>query len=159
MGVYGQAGTSITGSPPGCRVKNSVALSHLTSNNWLSLTAFDTELFDNDNMHSLVTNTQRITFNTAGVYVVGGGFEFASNVTGLRGIRVYLNGTTPIAYMYYPAVTGGVGTGMCIETTYKFAATDFVELQGFQNGASPLAITGGIDQTPGFWAHWVGLGT
>ena len=76
--------------PPACSVFNTVAQSLATG----SATVLDanSENFDNDAMHSNVTNNSRITVQTAGRYLFYTRVEFAANATGVREIRFNKNG-------------------------------------------------------------------
>src|SRR5262245_7924090 len=56
-------------NPPACRVYNSDDSNGVVDQTDLAV-SFDSERFDTDNMHSTSSNKSRITFNTAGVYVV-----------------------------------------------------------------------------------------
>lgn len=152
--AYGAAGTTITGSPPACRVYRAAPAAITTGGYPGTALTFDTERFDTDNMHSTVSNTTRITFNTAGVYVVQGQVNWPTNGAGERYTYIRLNGATEIATdsKAGAAITDAVGQNVTI--IYKFAATDYVELL--------TAQTTGGNLTPGaeeFSAVWVGLGT
>jgi len=105
-----------------------------------------TDSYDTDAMHDPTTNNTRITMPVAGVYDVGGWFEMAANAAGTRSIYVRLNGTTLIDRdRTLPAAlgTGGVLDYLSIQTEYKFAANDYVELIANQNSGGALNVTGG----------------
>lgn len=78
----------------GCRVSASAALSIVTATT-TNLT-YNTEAFDTDAFHSLVTNTERITVpaNFAGIYAVGAYVSWDSGATGYRRMFIQQNGTT-----------------------------------------------------------------
>lgn len=125
-----------------CRVTQNVGTSLSTT--WTAI-AFNLETFDTDTMHDNVTNNTRITFKTAGKYMVGGGWYGTTNT--VTGIRIRLNGTTVIA----TAVDGNAGTNLeynSIATLYTFAVNDYIELQGYSN--SIQNTTGDSDTY--FWA-------
>lgn len=151
--------TDFLANPPACRVYNNAGLTHTSNNNWQALSGFNSEHFDTDSMHSTSVNTGRITINTAGLYVVGGSFEFAANATGARGIGLYLNGNTDVcAPILLHTVTGTFGAPLCISAVYKFAVGNYVELRGFQNSGGNLNISRYANGSPEFWACWIGLG-
>ena len=54
---------------PACRLTNSSNLTGYTSG---SAITFNTETYDTDDMHSTVSQTDRITIQTAGIYLVSG---------------------------------------------------------------------------------------
>lgn len=147
-------------NPPACRVFHSAAQS--VASGALAAVAFDSERFDTDTMHDTVTNNGRITFNTAGLYVVSfsGLFAAASDYTAVYGF-LRLNGTTYIAQSGPGSHgTANFNAGITVTTPYKFIAGDFVIVEVTQqNGpaaARNLLATG--NYSPEFSAVWVGTG-
>jgi hypothetical protein len=116
--------------------------------------AVDTHAF-----HDLSTNPSRITIpaGQGGLYAIGGVLDFATNTTGVRAVRVWLNGATRIVDVMYPASPGTQPTRVAISTIYPLVATDYLELQGWQNsgGALNLQVVSGVS-LPQFWAFKVG---
>lgn len=111
----------------------------VTTSTWTTIT-LDSERFDNDTLHSTVSNTGRLTATVAGTYLIIGNISFDANATGTRIARIFLNGVTEIALVSVPAVaTGAVGTAIIVTTLWVMAATDYVELQGWQNSGGDLA--------------------
>ena len=53
---------------PACHVWDSVGVSLINAT--ATLLTWDSEIFDTDAMHSIASNTSRITFTTAGTYVI-----------------------------------------------------------------------------------------
>jgi len=128
----------------GCMVYQNAGTTCDTS--WVSL-VFNVEDFDTDTMHDNSTNPTRITFTTAGKYIVGGNCYFSGNLN--AGVRVRLNGTTVIA----TSVHGNVNpTSSSCSVAYTFAASDYIEIQGY---ASSSTSSSGDVQTNG-WAIKVG---
>lgn len=158
MGVYGQAGTPITGSPPACRVFNSAVQSIPTGGTGAALT-FDSERFDTDNMHSTSSFTSRITFNTAGLYIVTGYAGFAGSAAGaIRAFQIRLNGVTVLATQLAP-VGATHNSQSTVTAGWKFAVNDYVELLLIQDSGGALNSLVSAAQSPEFSAVWVGLGT
>ena len=54
---------------------------------WTVLT-FNTEVSNDDELHSLTSNTDRLTIRTAGVYLIAAQFRFAANMTGTRELQI-----------------------------------------------------------------------
>lgn len=100
-----------------------------------------TDEYDTDTMHNPAANNTRITFNTAGVYDVGGWWVMAADADGARGIYIQKNGTTIIAQKKITTACfgGAPNDAMEISTTAKFAAADYVELFA-QNIAAGVAL-------------------
>ena len=118
-----------------------------SSGSWAPLT-LDSERFDTDSMHSDSSNTERLTCNTAGKYAIFGIARHATDTTGQRMLRVLLNGTTTIAEIKFDAGASDVTEG--IATLYSLSATDYVELQSFQNSGGALNIEAVPNYSPEF---------
>lgn len=126
--------------PPSCSVFNSAAQT-LTTNVLTILTA-NSENFDNDAMHSTVTNTSRITCQTAGRYLFIANVTFVANATGGRLLDFVVNGV---------GLTGSgmqfqsPGSGSAINLTYArmitLAVSDYVETRVRQISGGNLDCT------------------
>lgn len=122
--------------PPACSVFNS-ANQLLTSATATVLDA-DSENFDNDAMHSTVTNNSRVTATTAGRYLCIATVSFAANGTGQREIRFRTNGTTTFNGVTLPNA-GGSDTWRCSATRQiTLAASEYVEVIANQNSGSSV---------------------
>lgn len=141
-------------NPPACRVYHNAAQS--IANAAETPVAFNSERFDTDSMHDTATNNTRITFNTAGIYVVTFSGQWASDVDGIRQATIKLNGATHLAFDVRPALSGTYG--FHVSTVYKFAAASYVEATVFHVAGAALNLNSGADYTPEFSAVWVGLG-
>jgi hypothetical protein len=91
-----------------------------------TLVEFGAERFDTDTMHDNSTNPSRITFTTAGKYLVGGTVRTTgSNVD--AGIIIRLDGTTEIACTNAPSGNGSAG-GASASVLYDFTAGQYIEI-------------------------------
>jgi hypothetical protein len=169
--VAGETWTSVLGNanvrdnvaflanPPACRVYNNANQS--VADQTFTTVALNSERFDTDNMHDTVTNNSRITFNTAGIYVVTfcGQFAAAADYS-LIAFAIRLSGGSNIAYQDLQNTVSAETAGLTITTIYKFAVADYVEARVYQdnspNAARNLLVTG--NNSPEFSAVWVGLG-
>jgi len=88
-----------------------------------NLASWNGEDFDNDNMHDNSTNPSRITFTTAGKYMVLG--NAITNVTNNLHIWIRLNGSTIISKH---ACQNTDQSSLETSTIYNFSANDYVEL-------------------------------
>lgn len=160
MGVYGQSGTPITGNPPACRVYNNANQS--INDNAETTVAFNSERYDTDGMHDTVTNNSRITFNTAGLYVVSfnGAFPGGADYSVIYAY-VRLNGATDIVLDQRTPSTFVANLALLLFTTYKFAAGDYIEVRVYHDNTANTArnLLTVANFTPEFSAVWVGLGT
>ena len=99
----------------------------------------NTELFDNNAMHSTVTNTSRITIQTAGRYKVAATVEFATDADGDRRLVFRVNGTTTHQSL---RVSSSASTVILTGTRdLVLAATDYVEVVATQSAGNNLDVT------------------
>lgn len=146
-------------SPPACRVFHNANQSIADATE--TTVAFNSERFDTDTMHDTVTNNSRITFNTAGVYVVtfNGRFLTAADYSAVY-VILRKNGTTNIAQHMISPSAFNLQPVLMVSTTYKFAATDFVEARVFHDNTSNAARTLDVfgEASPEFSAVFVSDG-
>jgi hypothetical protein len=116
-----------------------------------TLLTFDSERFDNNTLHSTVTNTGRLTATVAGTYVITLDITWASNTTGIRYMYIRLNGSTLIAITKLPTSgQGGLNDWMHLSTIYSMAATDYVEAVVYQNSGGALNVVTAGNYSPEF---------
>lgn len=141
-----------TGTTPMCRVYNSANIS--IPNATATDLTFDSERFDTDSMHSTVSNTNRITFNKAGKYLVGCNVVWDAGAGVTRQVRIMLNGTTRIAYdLQDVSVANNHAHVLC--TFYEFAVGDYITCSVYQGSGGALNVLGGVgiaNASPEFWA-------
>ena len=126
--------------PPACSVSHSTTQS-LTNNTSTSLSA-DTETFDNDAMHSTVTNNNRITIQTPGRYLLIVTMSFANGTLGSRAAAFRVNGTTAYPGQFL-ATTPSPNTHtleMNAARTLVLAAGDYVEARAYQDNGGALNV-------------------
>lgn len=129
--------TVVAAPVPYVRVTNSVAQS-IPTTTYTPIT-FNTEIWDTDNTHSTVTNTSRLTANTAGLYDIDANIYFDVNATGARAVILRVNGTTFIAFNQVQATaTASYATLLSASTKYRLEVGDYVEVLAFQNSGVSL---------------------
>lgn len=161
-GNVAKANEDYLAAPPACRVYHDTTQS--IADNSLVAAVFNSERFDPSGMHSTASLTGRITFNDAGVYLIGfhgrlaGGNDYLHTQAQLR-----LNGTDTIAV--------GPGTGpsgassfepvLNVVTLWKVSAGAYAEVLIYQDNSANAArnLLSTASFTPEFWAAWQGLGT
>ena len=94
------------------------------------------ERWDTDGMHDNAVNNSRITCQTAGYYAIAANAAFVPQTSGNRGIRVLLNGATPIAQERIDS--NWTDNSMSILTAYEMGVGDYIEMQVW-NGQGVLA--------------------
>lgn len=140
------------------RYLNSIA--HVTksttqtiSNNTWTVVTFDIEEFDPDNMHSLVTNTSRLTARITGKYIAACCLSFAANSTANRKLTIEKNSAGTETALNIVGMNSTFGstigsTFMAVNAVTPMVAGDYVELFAYQNSGGNLGIDG-IDT----WGH------
>jgi hypothetical protein len=103
--------------------------------------SFTDEVYDTDGMHSNSVNPSRLTATTAGIYLLTGFASFLiADPDGVRRLTILMNGTNRLVEK---AQGDTFWTGLTVLTVFHMAATDYVELLGFQDsGASGFAGAG-----------------
>ena len=141
----------------GCRVtRNAVqSIPHVT----FTPVSFNTEVFDNNAMHDNGVNPTRVTVNVPGIYQVGGNIEMEAGNDYTRVImRILLNGMTVIAFNAAAGTVQNVAQRFALNTTYEFAAGDYVELQIHHTNGAAVArnVLASTQYSPEFWAVRIG---
>lgn len=117
--------------PPACSVFHS-AVSAAMNSNTLTILSADSENFDNDAMHSTVTNNSRITIKTAGRYTVGAVVNWTAEAitSNAHLLQFLVNGSTIFNIVQLPSVNhASFSTAMSGERTLTLALNDFVEVR------------------------------
>lgn len=134
LSIDGATGVITFGQPArAARIYNSAVQAIVTATN--TKITFDTVRRDDGGLADLAND--RLVAQVAGWYVISAGFGFAANATGNRGGELMVNGTIEIAQQFYEAPAVGVAV-MSITAVYYLAATDYVELFGFQTSGGNL---------------------
>lgn len=141
----------------GARVtRNAVQLITHASFNTVS---FNAEVFDPTGMHSNVTNPERITANVAGWYTIGANIEMAQAADYTRIILTFRhNSSTRIAFSSSPGLPSNVDQRYALNTTYYFAAGEWVDFQIHQTNSGSASRNVNVvgDYSPQFWAVRIG---
>lgn len=126
---------------------------------WTALT-FNQERWDDNDFHSVVVNTSRLTVPTGcdGWYAISGHIEWAANTTGRRHITVQLNGATYIARLEFHD-PDNLTLAQSVATLYYLsdndaAANDYVELVVYQNSGGALNVNASANFSPEFRMVW-----
>ena len=133
--------------PPLCRAYQSANTS--IANNSTTTLSYNAENYDTDSMHSITTNTSRITIVTAGVYAITAGITWDINATGIRVINLRINAATNIAFATQTNNGASNFTEQTVSTHYSLAAAEYVETTVYQNSGGALGARG--DVTNGLW--------
>ncbi len=148
-GVGGGGG----GYTEGARVYNDANIS-IANSTFIDLT-FNQERYDTDGIHSTGSNTERLTCQTAGKYLIIGSVYWAVDTTFDRRVTIYLNGTTWIQFNAF-APAPNIQTGMIASTIYDLSISDYVTLRVWQNTGNPLNVEAGSNFSPEFMMQRIG---
>ena len=142
--------TGVHGLGISCRVTHSV--NQTTTTGAMTTLAFDTEIWDTDNMHDNVTNNSRITFKTAGRYLIGLSVSWLNNATGERLFEIYKNGA-PLEFtgsQLPPDAQNRCNQSGIMLT--QFAVNDYIEAKVRQRSGGNLDVDKFYNASPIFWA-------
>jgi len=155
-----KAGMDYQANPPACRAYHNTT--QTVANVTPTPLALNSERFDTDTMHDTVTNNSRITFNTAGLYVVTAHVELPQRADYTHVvIGIFLNATNYIARRNSGAVNDNTVSPMAsVSAIYKFAVGNYIQAYVVQENTAAATVT--VPLSSGyeceFSAVWVGLG-
>jgi hypothetical protein len=139
----------------GCKIYNSASIS--IPNSADTVLTFDSELFDNDTMHSTSSNTGRITIAHAGLYLITAFVRFADNATGRRTMLIQCNGGSFIAGQQVQSVTSdSEGTVLTASAVYDAEVNDYFQVVVNQTSGGALDVYVNENFSPAFSAVRIG---
>lgn len=136
-GYYATEPTSLS-NPPCVQAYRTTPQS--ITNNTLTTLSFNTEMYDTDTMHDNTTNPERITFTTAGIYIVTLNCTWKKNTTGDRIAQIRKGGTDILAYESKDAGGADLFVGHSITIEDTFSAGNYVEARVQQTSGAALNI-------------------
>lgn len=123
----------IVAAVPACQVYRSSAQSIPTAE--LTTVTLNAIRYDPYNMFA----SPKITITKPGVYAISANMQFASNATGIRSLRILLNGSTILGMSQTPASSGAT-TVITASTINNLAAGDYIELSAYQTSGGNLDV-------------------
>ena len=141
------------GYTDGARVTHSVNQS-IPNSSWTAL-AFDTDVFDTDQIHDPVTNNSHLTCKTAGKYLIIGQATWATQAGGRRLAGIFHDTD---GYIGWDESSLSVinSTSLNLSTVYELALNDFLQFKVFQNSGTPININASAIFTPVFSMQRIG---
>lgn len=135
-------------SGPGVVVYNdsNITIANADANQWLT---FNSEVRDDDGMHSTSTNTGRLTATRAGWYYVYLQVSFTGNATGRRLIAIRENVNAQIAAQAALVVDANT-LRMNVSMLVYMAANAYVTCRAFQNSGGNLDVLYMAGESPYF---------
>lgn len=138
---------SAIGSTPtltGVRLGHTSAQSVANNSNVKAVFGAGTEVWDEGGFHDTATNNTRVTIPSGGdgKYVLIATGLFAINSTGVRRLRFLKNntGVSPEVLSTIPA-HATLDAGLSLAVELSLVATDYVELEIFQNSGGALNVS------------------
>lgn len=123
---------------PGVVVYNNanIAIANNSATEWLT---FNSELRDDDNMHSTTTNTDRLVATRAGWYYVYCQIVFAGNATGRR--QVVVAASTGHMAQQGAGVVDANSLGLNVSLLTYLDVNDYVRARAFQTSGGSLNVS------------------
>ena len=140
----------------GCRVYHSESQA-IPDDTWTRV-VFDSEAWDTDTMHDVVTNTDRLTCKTAGIYIVTFTCVYAPDADGQRRIYLTHSGGEHFAVLKFMPFTDYY-TLNTITGIIELAVDEYVYVQTIQDSGGGLDILSAGDFTPEVAIHRIGDAT
>lgn len=105
---------------------------------WTTITAWNSELVDDQDLHSTTTNPARITVTKTGNYSINARVRWANNGTGIREIGVFLNNAATT--LGYTTVGAAAFTHSQVSLVHRLNAGDYITLGVNQTSGGALAL-------------------
>lgn len=135
----------------GARVYNSVDIS-CSSGTWTSLT-FDTEKWDTDSIHSTVSNTGRLTCNTAGIYLITCGLLVNAGSSWTVAMRLRRTPSGGSAVTIAAHTKRSNSHYWDLSTAYQLAVGDYVTVEHYQDSGTSKNARRASDYAVEFGMH------
>jgi len=131
------AGKTHIGLNESVRVYNNANISINTATD--TYIDFNSERFDNSDMHDNVTNSSRLTCKNAGKYLIIATIRFVANADGVRYVRIVKNRANVIAGVTQSATPADT-CEITVSTLIDLAVNDYVEVRVQQTSGGALDV-------------------
>lgn len=149
-GMSSLADLQVAASAPAVRVSNSANIA--VGDASTTRLTFNTDVFTSTSgMHSTTTNPGRLIATSSGIYCISGCVTWAPNSSGLRQVRIVINGSSFVSIQTVAAASGSFNTDQHITAIYRFASSgSYAELEVYQNSGGSLNVLASGDHSPTF---------
>lgn len=106
---------------------------------------FGGDVLNNDNMWANSPDPERVTFHTAGKYLVTARANWQPGAGGVRSIELWLNDTDRIANDTDPPLGGSTEVGHNCGVLRHFAEDDYITVVPFQDSGGDLGVDCAIE--------------
>ncbi len=141
------SGVAESQSRDGARVFNNANIS--ISNSVTTSLTFNSEVWDDNTLHDTSTNPGRLIATDEGRYLICGQVTWTSNATGNRNLSILLNGSATVALEAEKSLASGKSHYATCTIT-QLAATEYAELQVFQDSGGSLTVEVAANRSPMF---------
>lgn len=117
--------------------------------------SFNSERFDTNQCHDVVTNNSRLICRTPGKYRISASVLWASNNTGYRELKLLVNSVTQIAYSLIPT-SSVTSVTQNVSVSWHLNAGDYVEMFVTQTSGGSLSILTSDPNSPQFMWERIG---
>lgn len=118
---------------------------------------WDTEDFDTDNGHDLVTNPSRYTFQRNGFSMLGGGVGWANGTSGRRKCEWWKNGSAiDGSNVFLAPNSAGTVSVPARPMLVQHSIGDYVELRGWQESGASLSTASAGTSSPSIDIFYIG---
>lgn len=152
--VYDKVQTIISAYTEGARVYNDAHIL-LSDDTWTLLT-FNSERYDTDDIHSIVSNTGLLVCKTAGVYEISASVRFQANATGVRYLSIWHSSGVHIVRQSLLTNDATHDTWMNSSTQYDLAVDESVAVYVYQNSGGDLYVYNEANLSPEFMMQRIG---
>lgn len=104
--------------------------------------AWDTELFDEAEMHSTSTNTSRLVARGEGYYEITAVLKYDAHATGQRHVRINPSTGSPAQSFVQDSVGGSQHTTVMTTAVFYLDENDYVEIETAQTSGGALNLLG-----------------
>ena len=108
--------------------------------------SFDSEEWDTDSIHEGITNPERLTCKTAGLYLITANIRFASNSTNKRQLRIKKVSGATTTIIANESCDGNGYTSLSASGIVRLEVNDYIWVEPYQNSGGDLAVSYASDQ-------------
>lgn len=149
------AGLATSGVVPLCSVTHS--LNQSIANAVATALAFDTERIDTDLMHDVAVNNERLTFKTAGTYLVGAAAELPNGTGGTGRLLQIAHSPSGVVIARNDRPLGGaLSCVLSVVALRDMAVNDYVRALVYHDAGAAINVQANPNYSPEFWAVRVG---
>lgn len=134
------------GHVPTARVYNSASIDIVHNTN--TVLTFNSEWWDNDDLHSTTTDTGRFTAPVTGIYLVTVSIAWEADADGIRLLWLEKNGSTGLAFVHNNPTAGAIYQS--VSTIVNLGFSDYVKALVFHTAGNNIEVVRAAAYSPEF---------